>query len=595
MRGSGAIMKFRWWHAPLAGAILLAIGWLSYRMQEPATSDVDGRKAKPSEGRPNVVLISIDTTRPDHLGCYGYGKNTSPHIDRLAGAGIRFANARTQTPWTLPSHMSLMTSMLPSHNGMDWYTGALSSEIPMLAQILKKHEYKTAGLVNDAQMMAVWGFNRGFDLWREFPESTPEGNCENITKQALQWLRTSTAHPFFLFLHYYDPHAPYDPPQRFKEKFGSSLSGQEAFRLQKRAKFPSGKLPEPKLWAEVVGSYDGEIAWLDEELGKLFEGLPDNTLVVLFSDHGEAFKEHGRTDHGASLYDEEVRSVLIMRHPRLLAQPKVVEQPVMLMDVAPTILRLCDIEPPPHYEGTDLGPLWQGKTLPDRLILSENKTTYVGSMQKMAMLGDWKFIYSVLDGKQELYKMPDEQTDLSKKEMPMAKVLFGAVREWMEAEDFWMVHAHGQGEFTATFVAQGGRIRISSPLEVEGEAERNVVVDPNERGVKWTSNPKGGTRSMYLQFEPKDCMVLCDFQIDGVRQLDKVHLGQQVAGPKQLPAEFNLSDQTVSPLIEKPFQPPSDGFFVRRHRGKHAASNRVPSDMVNDQAIQQLRSLGYLR
>lgn len=585
-------MKFRWWQVALFGSCLVGAAWLSYRTLLVSAPETPGAR---NAGAPNVVLISIDTTRPDHLGCYGYGKKTSPNIDRLAREGIRFSKARSQAPWTLPSHMSLFTSMLPSHNTMDFFTGALPSEIPTLAQILKKHEYNTAALVNNAQMMANSGFARGFDIWREFPSDTHEGDCDNITAHAIHLLRSSPPQPFFLFLHYYDPHLPYDPPERFRQKFGSSLSREDTNKLMMNAILPSAKLPDAALWTQVIGSYDGEIAWLDEELGKLFQHLSDDTLVVLFSDHGEAFKEHGVTGHGTTLYEEEIRTALVMRHPRLLPEPKVIDEPVMLMDVAPTILSLCGIEPPAHYEGTELTPLWQGKHLPDRLILAETKPTFFARVLKMAIRGDWKLVYSVLEGKQELYKLPDEHTDLSKKDIPMAKALFEPIQRWVEGEDFWMVHVQGQGEFTSTFVVQGGQIRLYNPLEEDRYNDRDVQnFDPSNRIVKWTSNPQGRSKAVFLQVEPKDCIIRWDFQINGVRQLDKVHFGPQGSTPTKLPVDFNLADQTLSPIIEKPFQPPSDGFFVRRYRGKNASSRPSQAGTIDAQMLRQLKTLGYI-
>lgn len=208
---------------------------------------------------------------------------------------------------------------------------------------------------------------------------------------------------------------------------------------------PQTPVADRELFEQAIGSYDGEIAWVDSELGKLFARLPEDTLVVLFSDHGEAFKEHGWTQHGGNLYEEEVRSVLILRHPHLLPGPRVIEESVMLMDVAPTVLSLCGIEPPPHYEGTDLTPLWHGRRLPDRLILSETKSVFEGRIVKAALLGDWKLIYSLFDGTQELYHLPDEHTDLAGKESPMVKTLSPVLRDWVAREDYWMVYARGRG------------------------------------------------------------------------------------------------------------------------------------------------------
>jgi choline-sulfatase len=262
------------------------------------------RPVHASSSRPNVVLISMDTTRPDHLSCYGYSKNTSPNLERLAAGGLRFTNARSQAPWTLPSHMSLFTSLIPSHHHMDVLNSVLSSEIPLLAEILQDNGYNTAGIVNDAEMKSTWGFDRGFGRWEEYENPGPSCDCVHLTDRALTWLETAPAEPFFLFLHYYDPHTNYDPPPDYRRRFGATMSGEDSFRLVQRLEFPTAPLANREQLDQAVRAYDGEIAWLDNELGRLFAGLPTNTLIVVFSDHGESFKEHGWTLHGATLYEE---------------------------------------------------------------------------------------------------------------------------------------------------------------------------------------------------------------------------------------------------------------------------------------------------
>src|SRR5687767_10503508 len=249
-----------------------------------ATSPAAAAGELPALGRPNVLLISIDTVRPDHLGCYGYKRPTTPNIDALAAGGVRFAEARAQAPWTLPSHMSLFTSMLPSHNRVETINQVLPDAFPTLAQILQSHGYRTAAIVNNGQMRAHWGFARGFDEWREMEVDTPEGNCESITAQAIEWLSTQATTrpasgaanrdtaapaPFLLFLHYYDAHDPYDPPAPFRETFGVTISGEQAREIAWQGRTPERQLPSEQV-ASLKNAYDGELAWMDAELGKLF-------------------------------------------------------------------------------------------------------------------------------------------------------------------------------------------------------------------------------------------------------------------------------------------------------------------------------------
>jgi len=172
--------------------------------------------------------------------------------------------------------MALFTSMLPSHNAVDHFEAELPSSVPTLAQILEATGTRPPPLVNDAQMQARWGFNRGFKLWREFPEGKPEGDCEHLTAEALTWLASAPPEPFFLFMHYYDPHSPYDPPKTYREAFGSSLTGEQADRICWESRRPENHVKDPELFKQVIGSYDAEIAWLDHEIGKVIQRLPEN-------------------------------------------------------------------------------------------------------------------------------------------------------------------------------------------------------------------------------------------------------------------------------------------------------------------------------
>jgi len=550
----------------------------------------------PSDGtapqRPNVLLISLDTVRPDHLGCYGYGRNTSPNLDSFAKQCALFTDAYAQAPWTLPSHMSLFTSMLPSHNRVEDLGQKLSDDIPTLAQIMRKHGYATAALVNNGQMRAHWGFDRGFDLWREYEVDTPEGTCENVTSEALKWFESAPRQPFFLFLHYYDPHDPYSPPERYREAFGSSLSGAEARQVVWHARYPGEEIDDPKLMQQVIGSYDGEIAWLDSELGKIFNALPPNTLVVVFSDHGEAFEEHGWTTHGATLYEEEVRVALMLRPPAEASWPAEIHTAVMLLDVAPTILSLCGAEPPLHYEGRDLSPLLEGKTLPERPILAETKRVLEGRVLKMVMHHPWKLIYSVLDGGRELYKLPDEEVAVPEQDVEEAGKLLEAVREWLSEEDFWVVYAKGSGSFEATLTLQDGGFSVVIPVGIDPDRD-GLTPSRDGREIHWLVYPGGQTKALVFELAPRDARVSFDFKVAGERRKDMVFVGAGLS-PLELPFEFKEEDLIRSPIIEKAFEPGQDGFHLTHYRGLGASARSATGIRLDARTIEQLRSLGYL-
>jgi arylsulfatase A-like enzyme len=547
--------------------------------------------------RPNVVLISLDTTRADHLGCYGYPKPTSPNLDRLAARGVRYASARAQAPWTLPSHMSLFTSLLPSHCRINALSSILSPDIPTLAQLLQRHGYHTAGLVNDGHMKSIWGFHRGFSRWTEYPVGAPAGKCDHITDEALRWLGAAPAEPFFLFLHYYDPHAPYDCPGAFRARFETPLSSAEIDRIVRRHHSPWQPFRDAELLKQVIGSYDGAIAWLDQELGRLLARLPENTLVVVFSDHGEAFKEHGWCLHGSSLYEEEVHVALLLSMPGVIPEGLVVGDPVMLLDVAPTVLALCGVPAPPHYEGLDLGPTWSGGRLPERPVLSETKAPFDAQAVKMVALNGWKLIRSMLDGREELYRLPDETTNHCPREAHVREALSGLARRWIAEEDFWMLYAHGPGEFTAAVAPRSGQFLNVLPFGKFLETESgSVVADVNGRFFQLKWRPEERTEGLFLQTVPADGAVHFDLSIDGRRSPGQVFLGTKRARPARVPFDLTLEGADASdPVIEKPFVADKPGFYVFRHRSKAGGGLPALAGTLDEQTIRQLRSLGYLR
>lgn len=576
----------------LVSAALVSAAWWTLTRESSIAERVAPADDNPP---PNVLLISLDTLRPDHLGCYGYTKLTSPHLDRLARAGIVLTNCRCQAPWTLPSHMSLFTSTLPTYNGVDGLNKSLPAEFHTLAQHLRENGYRTAGLVNSAQMRAHWGFARGFETWREFEADVPEGNCENITAQARAWLRSNAAadRPFFLFLHYYDPHDPYEAPEPFRNRLGTTLSGKKARELCFRYRFPDLNIRQPGLLADLIAAYDAEIAWLDHELGKLLEEVPANTLIVIFSDHGEAFEEHGWTLHGATLYEEEVRVPLLIRLPESDKAGTSLPDSVMLMDVAPTILNACGLRAPAQFQGEDLSPLWHGKKLPARLIPSETKAVLEGRYLLSAVQHPLKGIYSLFDGGFELYKLPDEHKNLKDSDPAAAKALLKPLREWIEGEQFWMIHAVGRGDFEAVIEADAG-FGLFIPIGHDRQRD-DIEALADGRALRWHVYPDGGVKSLFLQPAKADAGIRLDVKINGTASEKKLFLGKDGKHPVKLPATVSADLPPVSPFIEQRFASRQEGFHVMRHRSAGSRAAHANVLRLDEQTLRQLRSLGYVQ
>lgn len=581
---------------PIAWLVIALLSAASWWVATHDWSSTE-REAKTATQKPppNVLLISLDTLRPDHLGCYGYARKTSPNLDKLARDGVVFSNCRCQAPWTLPSHMSLFTSTLPTSNGVDGLNKVLPEGFGTLAQYLGDAGYRTAGLVNNAQMRAHWGFARGFETWREFEADAPEGNCENITAQARTWLKSnaSAGKPFCLFLHYYDPHDPYEAPAPFRKVMGTTLTGKKARELCFRYRFPDLNIRQPELHADLVAAYDAEIAWLDQELGKLLEDVPPNTLIVVCSDHGEAFEEHGWTLHGATLYEEEVRVPLLLRLPDGAKAGTKIPDSVMLMDVAPTILAACGVRIPAQFQGDDLSPLWHGKTLPARLIPSETKAVLEGCYLLSAVQQPLKGIYSLFDGRLELYKLPDEHKDLKDGDPVAAKAMLKPLREWIEGEQFWMIHAVGRGDYEAVIEADGG-FGLFIPVGHDRQRD-DIEAVADGRALRWHVYPDGGVKSLFLQPTRPDAGIRLDVKINGESIPAKVFLGKEGKTPVRLPATVAADLSPESPFIEKRFASPKDGFHVIRHRSSRSRSGNAHVLRLDEQTLRQLRSLGYVQ
>ena len=292
-----------------------------------------------ASGRFNLLLITLDTTRADRLGCYGDARAATPVLDRLAREGVRFERAYTSAPLTLPAHVSLMTGRGPqAHQVRNNGTYALRPEEATLAEELRGAGFSTAAMIAAFVLEAKFGLSQGFDRYDDALDK-PQGyttfrseiTADRVHGKFRRWLDTAPAAPFFCWVHLYDPHSPYAPPAPYSERFAGD-------------------------------PYRGEIAFMDETIGRMLadlqeRGLLENTLVVAAGDHGEGFDEHGESGHGVFCYEESLRVPLIFRLPRLFAGGRTMKRPVGLVDVLPTVLDLCGLPRPAGVQGRSLAPL----------------------------------------------------------------------------------------------------------------------------------------------------------------------------------------------------------------------------------------------
>lgn len=357
------------------------------------------------EARPradlNLVFIVVDTLRADHLGCYGYGRGTSPHVDRLAGEAALFERAQSHSPWTMPSVASMFTALEPRDHGIVDWKQPLDPRLLTLAEHLKARGWRTEGYVSHGVLSRMYQFDQGFDV---YDSSVVEGRlprdittAREVTDLALQALPRLAAAPqrFFLWVHYFDPHDAY----------------------LAHAEHPFGP--------EALDRYDSEVAWTDRQIGRLLEGLrqqglDQRTLVAFVADHGEGFGAHRHLYHTVTLFDELLHVPLVLRVPGLPAQR--VAEPVPLVDLAPTLLELLGQPLPAEFKGRPV-PRHEGRFRPDpeRRIVSE--TRRFADLRSLRV-GRYKLIEDLARGGRKLFDLetdPGEQRNLRKARPELAE------------------------------------------------------------------------------------------------------------------------------------------------------------------------------
>jgi len=390
------------------------------------------RRAKPQSTSPreaNALLITLDTTRADHLSCYaaqavapGFSPASehaapslrsgralkggatrgaeTPHSDALAARGTRFAHATVQVPLTLPSHACIMTGAYPPVHGLRDMGGfVLAKTHPTMASIAQSAGFATAAFVGSRVLSRRFGLSNGFATYDDdmgadteegkLPGVFPERRAAVVTDRALEWLKENSQKRFFLWVHYYDPHAPYDPPGPYKRIYAKDL-------------------------------YSGEIAYMDEQAGRLLDwldqqGLASHTLIVVIGDHGESLGEHGEMTHGIFLYDSTTHVPLIIAGPGVPAG-KVIGDQVRSIDIAPTVLAFLNLAPGSEVQGVSLWPLIeQGRKVRSNYAYLETlyPRTYMGWSELRAMRTDtWKLIIAPHPELYNLDRDPRETTNL---------------------------------------------------------------------------------------------------------------------------------------------------------------------------------------
>lgn len=404
-----------------------------------------------------MVVISIDSLRADHLGCYGYSRPTSPRIDAVARNGVVYENAFSTTSWTLPSHMALFTGMYDTVHGVTTHREALDPLRVTLPEVFQSAGYRTAGFFSGPYLIPAFGFGKGFDKYiacfdylepaelshkdsRGYKPETHMASHSDITSPRIhrdvrRWLDEGVSEPYFLFVHMWDVHYDYVPPGEYATRFTDP--GYESpldFSSFETNAAINAKM-DPRDLAHLVGLYDGEIAYTDAYLGKILDdlderGLLENTIVVITSDHGEAFFEHGQKGHQKDLFDEVLHVPFIVSWPGHIA-PRRLPQQISLIDMMPTLLELASLEVPSESNGHSLAPALLDREPPrDSLVFSELTMDDVKFRRHLRALRtpQYKVIYNVTPGGKyqgqgvlyDLQRDPGERRSLGAGDAPFA-------------------------------------------------------------------------------------------------------------------------------------------------------------------------------
>ena len=418
-------------------------------------------------GRPNVILISIDTCRADHLGCYGSADNLTPNIDEFAQTATVFRNGVAPAPLTLPSHVSMLTGRIPLAHGVHNNGLRVPPGHPTLAEMLQAEGYATGAVIGAIVLDHRYGLDRGFDVYddRLFEAGAIRSERHAVTTSlaAIDWLGKNISRlPLFLFCHYYDPHAPYHAPDHFGRSFSSDDAGQ----------------------------YAGEVLYVDHWVGRLLDRLReldlyDSSLIIITSDHGEMLGEHGEIEHGYFIYESAIKVPLIIKLPGQ-REGRVVDDVAGLVDIPPTICAALGLDAPADIQGRDLTPLLQGAggEGPPRLLVTESLLPQVhyGARPLLGFVGArWKYIETT---RPELYDLSADRVEADNlattyperaeaMNRQLRAVLTPLAKRAAMADQADLDPADRQALVDLGYVGAGRRVQLA--LDAEGDDPKDLI------------------------------------------------------------------------------------------------------------------------
>lgn len=560
----------------------------------------------------NVLLIGVDTLRADRLSALGYGRPTTPNLERLAAAGIRFRNVRSQAPWTLPSFASILTSLYPSAHGAgrggDKEWTAIDPGTVSIAELLARAGYETQGIVANRMLAPKYGLDQGFEGYRsrwtlESADADVGAVCEFVDRH-----RTT---PWLLFWHIMDPHLPYTTEARFHDAF-TDKGYVGRFSARKSVPFEAlvgnqrggrgaheGAPPMPDLSDAdrqyVSDAYDAEIAETDAAIGKVLDALIasrqwENTIVAFVADHGEGLGDHDHYHHGYTLYDDQVRIPMLLRIPGR-HEGRVVETAVASIDLVPTLLRALGMEPPADFQGRDLAGDDFAKSRPYFI----ESPTYDSSGQKAWVEGSFKFVQDPVFRTEALFDLtndPGEITNVSAKHLNVVTRARADLAEfrWRQLQ---------RGRYHLRVVGRPGQL-LTISIRTDDVFDANYATRPatTDRDVRMDLERKNLTLETFLVSERLELVFWCrgrrldlDVRLDG-RSLEGGLLLGNTEQPRSLPLVLSLDLDEVPSLPAESAQAPT------RHQARlwvDAGFTSTLPEVPSPEEMEILKQLGYAR
>lgn len=557
----------------------------------------------------SIILISLDALRKDHLGCYGYSRNTSPNIDRIAAGGILFQNAIIQSSWTLPSHASLLTSKYPSFHGAITSYEMLSSENITLAEILREKGYTTICFTEHGWLSPNFGFDQGFDTY-----NIMVSNIKNRVDTILRWLGRNRNRKFFIFFHTYAIHNYFHNKEEFIKPYAAELQKRldKDINIDDLRREKDKRVYQPLYKNYLKGIYDGAIKYTDEYLGELFDTFEASLgskgyLLILTSDHGEEFGEHGHFRHGGTLYDEMINVPLIIKMPHNGYGPKIINEQIQIIDIPPTIVDIIKEPIPEYFQGTPLLPVIKGGSRGEReqIAFSELNTQNIHIVSLRT--NEYKYIYNIssprkIPSREELYDLTKDRGEtLNLKDLHPEKLR--SLRELTKR--FLLSSISG---YTMTFVSDKNphlfngsvatRANFDKVYSLYTEDDDLISTNKENSRLHFKVNLGGEDKEDIIVFEvqPDDMELHIDLKLDGNSLSPaRVYLGKGGENPISIPLLIDkkmLSAITYTDAYPDIDMKKAPFILFYRHEAKIHKTHRA---IIDEQTRKRLKALGYLK